>query len=56
MVWKAKLKSAVKTAEKDKSAESLRLAYKAIDKSAKKGLTKKNKAARMKSRLAKLVK
>lgn len=55
MVWKTKLKEAVKTAEKEKSASSLSLAYKAIDKSAKVGLIKKNKAARMKSRLAKLL-
>ena len=55
MVWKDKLKEAVKTTEKTKSAESLRLAYKTIDKSAKRGLINKNKDARMKSRLAKLL-
>ncbi|OGF63918.1 hypothetical protein A2661_02045 [Candidatus Giovannonibacteria bacterium RIFCSPHIGHO2_01_FULL_45_24] len=53
-IWKEKLKDAVKKAVLDKSPASLSAAYKAIDKSAKKGLIKKNKAARMKSRLARL--
>ena len=53
--WKEKLKDAVKKAALEKSLTSLSAAYKAIDKSAKKGLIKKNKAARMKSRLAKLL-
>ena len=39
----------------EKSPPSLSAAYKAIDKSAKKGLIKNNKAARMKSKLAKLL-
>ena len=54
-VWKEKLKDAVKKAASEKSPASLSAAYKIIDKSAKKGLIKKNKAARMKSRLAKLL-
>ena len=54
LVWKTKLKEALKTSEKEKSPAALSVAYKIIDKSAKKGLIKKNKAARMKSRLAKL--
>ncbi|MDP3934829.1 MAG: 30S ribosomal protein S20 [Candidatus Giovannonibacteria bacterium] len=53
--WKEKLKEAVKKAALEKSPASLSAAYKAIDKSAKRGLIKKNKAARMKSRLAKLL-
>ena len=55
LVWKEKLKKAVKTATLEKSPASLSQAYKIIDKSAKAGLIKKNKAARMKSRLAKLL-
>ena len=54
-VWKEKLKDAVKKAASEKSPASLSAAYKIIDKSAKKGLIKKNKAARIKSRLAKLL-
>ncbi len=54
--WKEKLKEGVKKATSEKSPASLSAAYKIIDKSAKKGLIKKNKAARMKSRLAKLLK
>ncbi|OGF62329.1 30S ribosomal protein S20 [Candidatus Giovannonibacteria bacterium RIFCSPLOWO2_01_FULL_44_40] len=53
--WKDKLKAAVKKAGVEKSPDALSAAYKIIDKSAKKGLIKKNKAARMKSRLAKLL-
>jgi len=53
--WKEKLKDVVKAAVSAKSPASLSAAYKAIDKSAKKGLIKKNKAARMKSKLAKLL-
>lgn len=55
-VWKKKLKESVKKAEIEKSASVLSAAYKIIDKSVKKGLIKKNKASRMKSRLAKLLK
>ena len=54
-VWKNKLREAVKRAEAEKSATALSAVYKTIDKSAKKGLIKKNKASRMKSRLAKLL-
>ena len=54
-VWKEKLREAVKKAALEKSLASLSAAYKIIDKSAKKGLIKKNKASRMKSRLAKLL-
>jgi len=54
-VWKEKLREAVKKAALEKSLASLSAAYKIIDKSAKKDLIKKNKASRMKSRLAKLL-
>ena len=54
MVWKEKLKKAVKDAIAEKSPATLSQAYKIIDKSAKVGIIKKNKAARLKSRLAKL--
>ncbi|KKT83366.1 MAG: 30S ribosomal protein S20 [Candidatus Giovannonibacteria bacterium GW2011_GWC2_44_9] len=54
LVWKDKLRDAVKRAVSEKSPAALSAAYKTIDKSAKKGLIKKNKAARMKSRLARL--
>ncbi|KKS96519.1 hypothetical protein A3B05_02400 [Candidatus Giovannonibacteria bacterium RIFCSPLOWO2_01_FULL_43_160] len=50
--WKNKLNEAVKKAVLEKSAPALSQAYKIIDKSAKRGLIKKNKASRMKSRLA----
>lgn len=54
-VWKDKLRDAVKKAASEKSPAALSRAYKIIDKSAKKGLIKKNKAARMKSRLARIL-
>lgn len=50
-----KLREAVKKATSAKSQAALSEAYKTIDKSAKAGIIKKNKAARMKSRLAKLL-
>lgn len=61
-VWKNKLREAVKPrrewvgapTEASEKAEWLANAYKAIDKSAKAGIIKKNKASRMKSRLARL--
>ena len=53
-VWKEKLKEGIKKAEAEKSAATLSAAYKIIDKSAKAGIIKKNKAGRMKSRLARL--
>ena len=54
LVWKEKLKKAVKSAMEAKTPASLSEAYKIIDKSAKVGLIKKNKASRLKSKLAKL--
>ena len=41
---------------KEEAVKSLSLAYKAIDKAAKKGVIKKNAASRKKSRLAKMLK
>lgn len=54
-IWKNKLNEAVKKATAEKSPAFLSQAYKTIDKSAKRGLIKKNKASRMKSKLAKLL-
>ncbi len=51
---KRAMKSTIKVARASVTdAESLRLAYQAIDKAAKRGVIKKNTAARKKSRLAK---
>jgi small subunit ribosomal protein S20 len=50
---KRALVSSVKDAKKATSAESLSKAYQAIDKAAKRGIIKKNTAARKKSRLVK---
>lgn len=50
------MKDAVKVLEKKASAENLSTAYQAIDKALKRGIIKKNTAARMKSRLSKKVK
>lgn len=47
------LKETTKDARKAMSAESLSKAFQAIDKAAKRGIIKKNAAARKKSRLAK---
>lgn len=49
---KRALTSTVKDVKKEMSAESLSKAYQAIDKAAKRGIIKKNTAARKKSRLA----
>jgi len=50
---KRALLGTVKDARKEMSTEALSKAYKAIDKAAKRGIIKKNTAARKKSRLAK---
>lgn len=50
------MKDAVKSVQKTASAENLSVAYQAIDKAVKRGVIKKNTAARMKSRLSKKVK
>ena len=59
---KAELKSVIKqykkliaAGEKDKIKEYLTQVYKKLDKAAKTNLIKKNKAARLKSRLSKLI-
>ena len=46
-------KQAVKTARQDPNPESLKTAQKELDKAAKRGVIKKGKAARLKSRLSK---
>ncbi|MDD5606007.1 MAG: 30S ribosomal protein S20 [Patescibacteria group bacterium] len=46
-------KSSVKTARAQKSDETVKQAFKALDKAAKRGVIHPNKAARLKSRLAK---
>lgn len=49
------MKDAVKDLMKTKKGESLAATYQAIDKAAKRGIIKKNTAARMKSRVARAV-
>ncbi len=49
------MRDSVKAVGKSKDAQDLPAAQKAIDKAVKRGLIKKNTAARMKSRLAKKV-
>lgn len=51
-----KVKLAIKEGNKDKAEELLKDANKKLDKAARKGLIKKNKAARDKSKLAKATK
>lgn len=50
------MKDSVKALEKSANAQNLSTAFKAIDKALKRGVIKKNTAARMKSRLSKKVK
>jgi len=47
------LKKTIKTARRNSTPDTLRAAYKVLDKSAKRNLIHKNKAARLKSKLAK---
>ena len=54
-LWKTKLKEAVKKAEVQKSKEAISYAFKIADKSAKVGIIHKNKAARIKSKISKLL-
>lgn len=49
------MKDTMKTARKTMTKEDLAKAFQAIDKAAKRGVIKKNNAARKKSRLAKAV-
>ena len=53
---KRTFKEAVKAVRKDPTPKNLKKAYSALDKAAQKGVIKKGKAARLKSRLSKLVK
>lgn len=53
--WRDKVDSAVKAVKKSNTAKNLQDAFSAIDKATKKNLMHANKAARMKSQLAKLV-
>jgi small subunit ribosomal protein S20 len=46
---------AIKKAQKKPTPESIRIAFKAVDKGVKKDIFHKNKAARIKSRLSKLI-
>ncbi len=50
---KKNYKQVVKTARREPSTEVLKAAQKSLDKAAKKGVIKKGKASRLKSRLAK---
>ncbi len=52
---KSSMKTAVKKVEKEATLENLNTANKRIDKAVSGGLIKKNKAARLKSRLSKKV-
>jgi len=49
------LRLAVKQARKEKTAKAVKLAYSALDKAAQQKVIHKNKAARLKSRLMKLL-
>ncbi|HEC30578.1 MAG TPA: 30S ribosomal protein S20 [Candidatus Yonathbacteria bacterium] len=49
------IKNLVTKKDKDSANSSLPTAYKAIDKAAKRGIIKKNTAARKKSRLSKMI-
>lgn len=49
------LKAAIKKARSTKSAKDLQTVYSTLDKAAKVGLIHKNKSARLKSRLSKLI-
>jgi small subunit ribosomal protein S20 len=51
---KSRLKTALDSATKNKAAADTNQAYSAVDKAVKKNLIHKNKAARLKSRIAKV--
>lgn len=53
---KITLKKTIKTAKAEPTAENVKIAQKAIDKSAKLNLMHQNRAARLKSKLSKQVK
>ncbi len=54
-VYRENLRLAVKQARKEKTAKAVKLAYSALDKAAQQKVIHKNKAARLKSRLMKLL-
>ncbi|MBI5153312.1 MAG: 30S ribosomal protein S20 [Parcubacteria group bacterium] len=56
VAMKVAIKKLAQTKDKGEKVGSLSLAYKSIDKAAKSGVIHKNKAARIKSRLAKKAK
>jgi small subunit ribosomal protein S20 len=51
--WKERYKEAVKKARRQPSVETLKTAQEILDKTARRGVIKKRKASRLKSRLAK---
>ena len=53
---KRRFKEAIKEMRRHPSQKALRTAYRLLDRAAKKGVIHKNKAARLKSRLTKLLK
>jgi small subunit ribosomal protein S20 len=55
-VYRNKVKTAVKEAREKKTKKAVEAAYKALDQAAKMKVIHKNKAARLKSRLVRLVK
>ena len=54
-VYRESLRLAVKQTRKEKTAKAVKLAYSALDKAAQQKVIHKNKAARLKSRLMKLL-
>lgn len=56
LITKDRFKAAVKTFRKNPTEKNLALAYRFLDRAAKKAVIHKNKAARLKSRMAKLLK
>lgn len=52
---RAQIELVIKKAERKPTPENVRIAFKAIDKGAKKDIFHKNKAARLKSKLSKLI-
>jgi small subunit ribosomal protein S20 len=52
-IYRRRLKDAVKEAEKKKTAAVIQQLYRTLDRAVKRGIIHRNKAARLKSRLAK---
>lgn len=55
-VYRNRIKTTLKEAREKKTKKSLKAAYSALDRGAKKKVIHKNKAARLKSRLVRLIK